>query len=688
MSFQKILNFRNRYDYNKTNINQTQQSNTFKDSFYNKNNYINTIPQNYKSNNTYNNIPNYNEEEEQKNDFENNYDNDYENEQNHFRKQYNLSNNVIGDFQKIMEQTKNIRNKILLKSKDMENNIFNKSYFYNNSTHDSNITKNKNNKKKKNNFEEELDSYLIEDYYDKNNQVNTNNTNLTLDSYINRNETFEEKLRKKNQKLSNINSKIDTENNLLESEILVYRGKANRKEINSMEQQNNNISNDIFYQSLKKFINNIKASMKNNIELNKNLCENLLDELNKIKIIQQNHFNKENTYNNLINKFQKQKQRISDIQKYNFENNKRYLSLKDEQKMLNKMFEKLKMDLLNLKTREKSLNLKKDINIKNNKDNKELILALEKTIKNLNNANSSNNVRNSNKNNKLIRNKNTLNLYDNKLKQLYSILSNIQNEKNMICEENMRMKNNIEKNLDYGLVGENKKLVKENELKVELNEIKLNKYNIEKQIGEKNELIKKMKNIINDFTNDVNNDETEYKELKKQIAILMREKLNENKNEYRLNENKLKKEINENLDLNNKLNEEINSSMKYYDDIIINKDRKILELENKIKKNENKLNINTNYEINKEKQINYEINENLKNEDLEGEENYIDFIDNQGYGESIKEQEEEYFVNDSDVEGNNNENYEGEEKEENFEELIKQHYSEQEDYENNIEDKE
>ena len=146
--------------------------------------------------------------------------------------------------------------------------------------------------------------------------------------------------------------------------------------------------------------------------------------------------------------------------------------------------------------------------------------------------------------------------------------------------------------------------------------------------------------------------------------------------------------INENLDLNNKLNEEINSSMKYYDDIIINKDRKILELENKIKKNENKLNINTNYEINKEKQINYEINDNLKNEDLEGEENYIDFIDNQGYGESIKEQEEEYFVNDSDVEGNNNENYEGEEKEENFEELIKQHYSGQEDYENNIEDNE
>ena len=109
------------------------------------------------------------------------------------------------------------------------------------------------------------------------------------------------------------------------------------------------------------------------------------------------------------------------------------------------------------------------------------------------------------------------------------------------------------------------------------------------------------------------------------------------------------------------------------------------------------MNINTNYEINKEKQINYEINDNLKNEDLEGEENYIDFIDNQGYGESIKEQEEEYFVNDSDVEGNNNENYEGEEKEENyegeekeenFEELIKQHYSKQEDYENNIEDKE
>ena len=44
-------------------------------------------------------------------------------------KQFNISNKVIQDFKKIMEQTKIIKDKILLKSKDIENNIFNKSYF-------------------------------------------------------------------------------------------------------------------------------------------------------------------------------------------------------------------------------------------------------------------------------------------------------------------------------------------------------------------------------------------------------------------------------------------------------------------------------------------------------------------------------------------------------------------------------
>ena len=42
---------------------------------------------------------------------------------------FNISNKVIQDFKKIMEQTKIIKDKILLKSKDIENNIFNKSYF-------------------------------------------------------------------------------------------------------------------------------------------------------------------------------------------------------------------------------------------------------------------------------------------------------------------------------------------------------------------------------------------------------------------------------------------------------------------------------------------------------------------------------------------------------------------------------
>ena len=50
---------------------------------------------------------------------------------------------------------------------------------------------------------------------------------------------------------------------------------------------------------------------------------------------------------------------------------------------MNKTVEKLKLNLSNLKSREKNLILKKDTNIKNNSNNKDIILALQKTINNL-----------------------------------------------------------------------------------------------------------------------------------------------------------------------------------------------------------------------------------------------------------------------------------------------------------------
>jgi hypothetical protein len=134
--------------------------------------------------------------------------------------------------------------------------------------------------------------------------------------------------------------------------------------------------------------------------------------------------------------------------------------------------------------------LKKETDRKNNYNKKEIIQALQKTINNLKNQNSSNNTKKVNNTNKLSMNKNSLSLYDDKLNQLYSIIENLKEEKNLVNEENMKMKNEIEKTGDLGLVGKNNKLVKEDELKVELNELKLSSYNIEKQIKEKDESIK------------------------------------------------------------------------------------------------------------------------------------------------------------------------------------------------------
>ena len=484
--------------------------------------------------------------EEEKNEIDDDYS--YEKDKKDLKNQYNLSNKVMNDFKNILEQTKIIKNKILLKSKDIENNIFNKSYFESKTNNFLNTTVNNNYNTESNNTKDldiALDDYLINDSVI--NNISNTETNSSIINYLNTNESEKNKLKNKNKVLSNINSQIILQNNLLESEISLYE-KKNNKNIFPKQQSNNNTQN-IFDQSLKKFINNLKSSLKNNIESNKDIGEKLMTELIKFYELNENNIKQRNRYDNLKIKLQKQKERIADIQKYNKENNKRYLYLKDEQNILNKNAGKLKLNLLNLKSKEKNLSLKKDTNRKNNYNQKEIIQALQKTINNLKKQNSSNNKKNINNADKLNLNKNSLNLYDDNLNQLYSIIKNLNEEKNMVNDENKKMKNEIEKNGDLGLVGQNNKLVKENELKVELNELKLSSYNIEKQIKEKDESIKKMKDIIKQFTSDVNNDETENKELKKKIYMLLR---SDNKktlieNQINLNEDKISKEINEKL---------------------------------------------------------------------------------------------------------------------------------------------
>ena len=624
-------------NYNMLNNFSTEQFNTLDyspiTSYFNKNNY-----NSYK---TYNDMS----DEEEKNDFDDDYDNKNKNQV--LRNQYNLSDKVLNDFKNIIKETQIIKNKILQKSQDIENNIFDNSYF---DTSKSNFTNMRNiHNNNINNFDLELDDYLIND--NNSNNISKNKNTLSLTKKINPDETMKKQLNQRNKYLIDINSEINLENNLLESEISLYKQKNSNSFWKNKQMDNN--SNNIFYQSLEKFINNLKLSFQKNIESNKDLIKKLLNELNKYKDINNNNIKQKSEYDNLQIKIQKQKERIADIYKYNLENNKRYLYLKDEQEILNKTAKRLKSNLMDLKSKGKNLTFKNDKNRKKNNDSKEIILTLQKTISNLKNENSSKNKLTMGKNNKLIMKRNSLDLYNGKINQLYLIINNIQNDKNIILEENMNMKKEIEKNNKLGLVGENNKLIKENELKVELNEYKLKNYNIENQIKRKDELVKKMKNIIKQFTSDVNNNETEYKDLKKQISIILKSDINDTHNENQINNIKLSKEINEKLNLDIKLNNEINSTMKKYEEIINQKDKEILLLENEIGKNEVITQKNNNFQFNKEEPI--KITNNIE----EYEEDYNNEIENNKNNSYVQESNEEYIEDGNDLGGSNNKNIGG-----------------------------
>ena len=627
-------------NYNMLNNFSREQFNTLDyspiTSYYNKKN-----KNNYNSYKTYNDMS----DEEEKNDFDDDYDNKNKNQV--LRNQYNLSDKVLNDFKNIIKETQIIKNKILQKSQDIENNIFDNSYF---DTSKSNFTNMRNiHNNNINNFDLELDDYLIND--NNSNNISKNENILNLTKKINPDETMKKQLNQRNKYLIDINSEINLENNLLESEISLYKQKNSNSFWKNKQMDNN--SNNIFYQSLEKFINNLKLSFQKNIESNKDLIKKLLNELNKYKDINNNNIKQKSEYDNLQIKIQKQKERIADIYKYNIENNKRYLYLKDEQEILNKTAKRLKSNLIDLKSKGKNLTFKNDKNRKKNNDSKEIILTLQKTISNLKNENSSKNKLTMGKNNKLIMKRNSLDLYNDKINQLYLMINNIQNDKNIILEENMNMKKEIEKNNKFGLVGENNKLIKENELKVELNEYKLKNYNIENQIKRKDELVKKMKNIIKQFTSDVNNNETEYKDLKKQISIILKSDINDTHNENQINNIKLSKEINEKLNLDIKLNNEINSIMKKYEEIINQKDKEILLLENEIGKNEVITQKNNNFQFNKEEPI--KITNNIE----EYEEDYNNEIENNKNNSYVQESNEEYIEDGNDLGGSNNKNIGG-----------------------------
>ena len=665
MSYRNKENFQRKYNFynakndniysNPENINPIE-NNLNSTLNYSKKNFIDKLSlkqhQSYNMHHTDSYI-NFNDFEEEEKNYDDDYNEpgeNYDYNKKDYGRQYNFSNKVMNDFRKIMEQTKIIQNKILLKSKDIKNNIFNNSYFFTDNTKESfkNINiKNNNN----DNSEEDLDDYLIMNSNINNKTESKNQYNAINDTNIN--ENIKEEIKKKNQILSDMISKIILKNNLLELEVSNYESKQTN------QQQYNIMNNNAFYFSLKKFINNLKTSFKNNIESNKILKEKIFGQLIENQKMYENINKNRNIYEKLRIRYQKENERISDILKYNVENNKRYLNLKDEKNLLNKTYEKLNLNLSNLKSNEKNLVLKRDTAKKNKINNQELIQALNKNINKLKNENSTNIFMNTNKNNKLIQRQNSINLYNDKINQLLGIYKNLQNEKYLIDEENLNMKNELDKNHGAGLITENNKIVRENELKVEINDVKLNNYNIEKQIQEKDETIKKMKNLIKQFTGNVNNDETKNKDIKRQITELMQiesKDLNNHIIDNKLNENKLDDEINNQIDLNMNLDKQIKSTMLKYDDLSNKKDKEILNLESVINT------INNNDEI-----IEEEYNDILLDkENINNDNNLEDYEDQDGnkYDDGYEEYNYQNNENEDEIEENlediKNKDYDGE----------------------------
>ena len=545
-------------------------------------------------------------------------------------------------------------------------------------------------------------------------------SNYLKDNQININRDAKEKIKILNQKLTNSNSHLVIENKSIESEL--FRYKIREKDIERENQiQNQKLPFNSFDISLKKFINNLKSSLQKNINNNLTLAKQIFNEQNEFQLCYKNNINQVNIYERLIKKVNDENKRVANIQKYNIENSRRYNNLLEEKDILNNRLEKMKINIYDLKSKGKILSLKKESNLKSKNDTEELILKLYKTIQNMNNEIS--NKRNSKNKNVMYNNNvnnNSFSLLDEKINQLYNVLRRIVKEKNMINSENAKIMEKIS-NIEKRNINLRKEGSKLNELNNDINNLKLQKMNMNKDIQEKEDEIKMLKDTIDKLSNGIKIDINNIKNICDDL--LVKGESEKIKKESQLENDKLDKEINEAINLNSVKNNEIKSASKEYDQIIKEKEQEIIFLENKLKQKEQKEtlqdldekitqpmyynpNQNTNgnenendFDNNNFENFNHEkngINELILNNDMnniviednkiQSDEIYNNFEDNKNYESNASY---EYFVdNENDEEGvQPNEYYEDNMNGEEYgnEEEYYYHNPEEEEYENNNE---
>ena len=347
--------------------------------------------------------------------------------------------------------------------------------------------------------------YLSELFYDNKNvnkssiyQTPTNNKNTYINiSTKNLNENIEEKYII--FKLENLKKEGDiliNENTFLNRKIKEYKTK-----IKDNLFYNKNYTH--YFDEINKFINSIKISLNNNLNDNLELSRQIIKTTKDIKIIKENIIHeKEKKYINI------------QIEK----NNENYNKLREENNNLTYELENLKIYLSELKSKEKILSFKYDSKLKSRKEKNDLIIKLKSKIKNINETKKEL-YQNQNKlikvkNLKLSINKDDI--YTNQIDKLKNIQKFLIKQKNIAVKENIKLKkinNNIKINFDINII---------KELKEELNNLSKNNFENKLNIEKKEKQIKILKNIINkENKNNIKKKRTKsrHKKSLKEIAI-------------------------------------------------------------------------------------------------------------------------------------------------------------------------
>ena len=259
------------------------------------------------------------------------------NEINMLNRQFFISNKVMKDFRKTLNQFYSIRNNIYDKSYYIDNLLYKPSTNF--STKLTIPTENLSEISNDNSID--FDEYLEDDYNShnkgkyiiKNKEINyfennQNNNNIKHIFNFSINDEIE-KLKNINVKLFNSNSNLLLENSQIESQIFLYQSKP----INYTQQKKGINAYD---ESLTKFINSIKSSLKKYINENLKLIDNIFNFQKKTQLQFMNNKKQMDIYEKIIQIIKNKNEKISDIQKYNKENKLRYNYLINEKEKLNK----------------------------------------------------------------------------------------------------------------------------------------------------------------------------------------------------------------------------------------------------------------------------------------------------------------------------------------------------------------